>query len=138
MVGWQGVIASAGYLNGTLFQGLIVLVHPSYDAPLWQGTLLFYATAVLCLFINTVTSRALPIIEVSVLILYVLGFFGILVPLVYLGPHGSARDIFTVFINGGGWQSQGLSFFVGLSGTVFAFLGEQFGHSCCFTSRKLG
>ena len=90
-----------GYLNGTLIQGLIGLVRPSYDAKLWQGTLLFYATALLCLFINTVVGKALPKIEVMVLVLFGLRLFSILVPLVILGPHGSAKDVFTTFINGG-------------------------------------
>lgn len=84
-------MASASYLNGTLIQGLIALVHPNYDAKLWQGTLLFYATAILCMLVNTVASTALPKVEVMVLVLYVLGFFAIVIPLVYLGPHGSAK-----------------------------------------------
>ena len=145
VVGWQGVIASAGYLNGTLIQGLIALVWPEYDAKLWHGTLLFYATVALCLFINTVVSRALPGIESMILVLYVLGFFGILVPLVYLAPHGSAADVFQTFTNGGNWSSQGLSFFVGLSGTVFAFLGadgavhmsEEINHASTVVPRAL-
>ena len=123
VVGWQGVMASAGYLNGTLIQGLISLVHPTYSPKLWQGTLLFYAAALLCVLINTLATRALPKIEIMVLVLFVLGFFAILIPLVSLAPHGSAKDVFTTFINGGGWSSQRLSFFVGLSGTVYAFLG---------------
>jgi hypothetical protein len=119
-------MVSASYLNGTLIQGLITLVHPSYDAKLWQGTLLFYATAIFCMLVNTAASKTLPKVEVIVLVLYILGFFGILIPLVYLGPHGSAKDVFTTFINGGEWPTQGLSFFVGLSGNVFALLGVCF------------
>ena len=88
-------------MNGTLIQGLIGLVHPSCDAKVWQGTSLFYATALLCLFINTVVGKALPKIEVMVLVLFVLRFFSVLVPLVTLGPHGSAKDVFTTFTHGG-------------------------------------
>jgi hypothetical protein len=36
----------------------------------------------------------------------------------------SAHDVFTTFQNGGGWPSQGLSFFIGLIGTVFAMFGK--------------
>lgn len=35
----------------------------------------------------------------------------------------TAHEVFTVFENGGGYPSQGLSFFVGLIGTVFAMFG---------------
>ena len=36
----------------------------------------------------------------------------------------TAHDVFTVFQNGGGWPSQGLSFFIGIIGSVFAMFGE--------------
>lgn len=115
-----------GLSERDFIQSLIALVHPSYDAKLWQGTLLFYATAFFCLSINTVVSTALPKIEIIVLVLFVLGFFGTLVLLVTLGPHGSAKDVFTTFIFSGKWPSQGLSFFVELSGTVYVFLSWYF------------
>ena len=36
----------------------------------------------------------------------------------------SARDVFTVFQNGGNWPSTTISVFVGLLGSVFATYGE--------------
>lgn len=57
------------------------------------------------------------------MILYILGFFGILIPLVYLGPHPDPARIWTEFNNGGNWPTQACSFFVGTSGNAFAFLG---------------
>ena len=87
-----------------------------------------YCTGALAIsiFTTTVVGTVLPKIESILLVIYILGFFGVLVPLVYLGPHGNARDVFTTFINDGGWSSQGLSFFVGISGNAFAFLGIFF------------
>lgn len=35
----------------------------------------------------------------------------------------SAHDVFTVFNNGGGWPTTGVSVFVGLLGSVFATYG---------------
>jgi choline transport protein len=58
------------------------------------------------------------------LILHVVGFFGILIPLIYLAPHGSDYDVFVKYLTLGGY-SQGTSFFVGLITTVFAFLGAD-------------
>ncbi|KAL8685422.1 MAG: hypothetical protein Q9218_007772 [Villophora microphyllina] len=124
VAGWQAFVASACYLCGTLIQGLIVLENPSYQPKLWHGTLLFWASAACAVFVNTVVSRALPALEGFILVFHVLGFFAILIPLVYLSPHSSPHDVFGRFYNGGGWPTQGLSFFVGLIGNVFAFLGE--------------
>ena len=123
MAGWQASVASSAYISGTLIQGFIEVVYPSYNPMLWHATLLLYGALVFSIFITTVVGTALPAIESTLLVVYTLGFFGVLVPLVYLGPHGSASDVFTTFNNGGGWSSQSLSFFVGISANAFAFLG---------------
>ena len=124
VTGWQALVASGGYLGGTVIQGLIVLNNPDYNFQRWHGTLLFWAIVSFALFLNTVTSRLLPKVEGLILCLHLLGFFAIFIPLVYMAPHGRAVDVFTVFLNEGGWPTQGLSFFVGLIGNVFAFLGK--------------
>lgn len=75
------------------------------------------------LLFNTVLARQLPNVESALLVLHVLGFFAILIPLTILAPHGSAHDVFAVFSNSGAFQTQGLSFFVGIITAVFAFVG---------------
>ena len=60
-----------------------------------------------------------------ILILHIVGFFAILIPLTYLAPHANAHDVFATFINVGGWDTQAYSFFVGLVGSAFAFVGAD-------------
>lgn len=55
--------------------------------------------------------------------LHLIGFFAILIPLITTANHGSAKEVFTHFLNLGGFPSQGLSFFVGMVGCMFAFAG---------------
>ena len=121
--GWQAVVASGAFLSGTLVQGLIVLVDPAYTFEPWHGTLLFWTVVFFSVFINTIVSGLLPKFEGLILILHLTGFFAIMIPLVVLGPHDNSQDVFTTFINSGGWPTQGVSFFVGLLGNVFAFFG---------------
>ena len=118
-------MASVGYLNGTMLQGLIILMDPTYDPKPWQSVLLYWAVILLAIMINTIVSSWLPRFEAIILILHVLGFFGVLFPLVILGPHAPASEVFQNFINGGNWPTNGLSFFVGLLGNVFTFLGPD-------------
>ncbi|KAL8752452.1 MAG: hypothetical protein Q9184_005731 [Pyrenodesmia sp. 2 TL-2023] len=125
VAGWQAFTASGGYLCGTLIQGLIALNNPEYNFQRWHGTLLFWAVILVVVIVNTVISSLLPKLECLILIIHVLGFFAILIPLVYMAPHGNATEVFTTFLNQGGWQTTGLSFFIGLQGTVFAFLGAD-------------
>lgn len=127
VISWQSGLASTAFLGATIIQGLLVLNNPSYSPQRWHATLLFYAIITACLFTNTYLARILPQIESTILLLHVLGFFGILVPLVYLAPHSSPSAVFTAFNNGGGWSTDGLSFFVGLSSSIFSFIGDSFG-----------
>ena len=76
---------------------------------------------------NTVIGVHLPQIQICVLVVHVLGFFALMIPLVSLSTHNPVSDVFTSFTDNGGWESQGLSFFLGLTGTAFAILGKLFG-----------
>lgn len=124
MVGWQAIVASGGYLSASLIQGLMVMNNASYVPQRWQLVLLYWAMIGFSIIVNTLISSLLPKVESVILIVHTVGFFAIIVPLVYWAPHGSASDIFTVFLNEGGWSTQTLSFFVGIIGPVFSLLGE--------------
>lgn len=64
-------------------------------------------------------------LEGFILVIHIAGFFGILIPLLYLAAKASTKDIFTTFVNGGEWPTDGLSFSVGLAGNSVAFLGSD-------------
>ncbi|KAK6859782.1 hypothetical protein PG995_003418 [Apiospora arundinis] len=122
--GWQAVTASSGYLIGTLVQSIIVLLKSDYEPQPWQAVLLIWAVLGFAAFINTAASKALAHFESLTLVLHILGFFAIVIPLVYLAPHGDA-SLFTTFVNEGGWSTQGLSFMVGLPASVFSLIGAD-------------
>jgi len=124
LVGWQASIASEGFVVAVLIQSLALLNDSTYQPQPWQAVLLFYAAVFFAVFINTVVSRALPKIETLISVLHTLGFFAILIPLVYMAPHAKAEEVFTTFSNSGDFSTQGLSFMVGIVGPVFAFLGN--------------
>lgn len=107
-----------------MIQGLLVLNYPDYDFQRWHGTLLLWAVTLFATFFNTYLATHLPKVEGAVLILHIVGFFGILITLTYLAPHGTPQDVFATYLTLGGY-SPGLSFFVGLITTVFAFLGAD-------------
>ena len=124
VIAWEFGQASAAFLGATIIQGLIILNQPTYTPARWQGTLLYYAVLSFMFIINTFLAKWLPKIELVFLCVHIIGFFAILIPLVYLGPHGSAKDVFATFINGGGWSTDGLSFFVGIIASVYTFTGN--------------
>lgn len=108
-----------------MIQGLLVLNYPdTYTPKGYHGTLLLFAITALAVFFNTWLASHLPKVEGAILIIHVLGYFAILIPMTYLAPHSSAKEVFGDFINGGGFNGMGLSFFVGIITTIFAFLGK--------------
>ncbi|KAK8010069.1 hypothetical protein PG990_009034 [Apiospora arundinis] len=125
ITGWQATAASTTLLSGNMIKGVILLCHPDYAAHMqnWHGVLLSWALVLSSFAVNAVIGSILAKFEGIVLILHLLGFFAILLPLVLLGEHAQAADVFDTFVNNGGWSTQGLSFCVGITGSVFAFLG---------------
>jgi choline transport protein len=63
-----------------------------------------------------------------IFIIHTLGFFAVLISLVYLAPHGSAADVFVNYIDPtttSGYTSGGLAFFVALMSSNLPFIGEK-------------
>lgn len=125
VVGWVAGFAAGAFFVSSLIQALMVLNNPDYDPTGWQGTLIFWAVILVCALINTVLGKVLPAIEIGILILHTVGFFAIIVPLLYLAPKTTGQEVFTTFQNLGGWSSIVLSFFVGLNGNAVAFVGKS-------------
>ncbi|KAJ5718488.1 hypothetical protein N7488_004134 [Penicillium malachiteum] len=123
MIGWWACTASGVYFGATVTQGLLVLNYPSYVLERWQGTLLMFAGLVVCVLVNSVGARLLPKIEGLILILHIMGFFAVLIPLVYLAPHKSVSYVFATFSNTSGWKNPGLTWLIGLMGTNLPFIG---------------
>lgn len=59
-----------------------------------------------------------------ILILHIVGFFAVFISLVTFSAGGDAAQVFHEFRNTGGWSSQGLSWCVGLLGSVYSFVGK--------------
>ncbi|KAF4463709.1 amino acid polyamine transporter I [Fusarium albosuccineum] len=131
LAGWQGTSAAAAFLTATMIQGLVTFMVPSYNAQTWQGTLMMWMCVLIAVLINTVVSSMLPKLEGMILILHIIGFFAVLITLVTFGAHGDASDVFLQFRNEGMWPTQGLSWFVGLLGCVFSFVGVDSSFHMC-------
>lgn len=125
ITGWQATCASGAYNSGIFIQGLVALCNANHVPKGWQNTLLAWAVLVFAVFIDTVASSTLARFESLILVLHIVGFSAILIPLTYLAPHQSAQEVFGTFINAGGWNPQAYSFFIGLVGPVYAFVGAD-------------
>lgn len=125
VLGWQVGLTSLSFLAGTMIQGLLVLANPQYILERWHGTLLVIAITAFCIIFNTVLAKRLPMVEGMILCIHILGFAGVLFPLWVLAPLNSPTHVFTEFLNFGGWDTKGLSFFVGLLAPVYTLIGAD-------------
>jgi choline transport protein len=126
VLGWQVGLASLCFIVGTVIQGLIVLDNlDTYQFERWHGTLLVMAIVGFCIIFNSFLAKKLPFVESVVLIIHLLGFFGVLIPLWLLAPRSSASSVFTGITNFGGWPTNGLAFMVGLLTPVYTLLGAD-------------
>lgn len=68
--------------------------------------------------------RFLPFAEGSILAIHILGWFAVLISIIVMSPHAANDEVWGLWLNLGGYPG-GISFFVGLMGPVFAFLGAD-------------
>ena len=125
VAGWQASAASSAYVFGNLMLGFIELLDVNYSPQLWHTTLFLYGALALSTITTTIAGKILPKIENLLLLLYICSFVGVLITMGCIAPHTTATEVFTAFLNTGGWSSQTLSFFVGISGNAFGFLGTS-------------
>ncbi|KAI2610543.1 putative amino acid permease [Hypoxylon sp. NC1633] len=118
------VTASVAFLAATMIQGLIILNYPdTYEPQQWHGTMMYWAVSLLIILVNIFGIRIFPHLETLALVLHVVFFFCILVPLVHLAPRSSTEFVFNSFQNNGGWQSDGVSWCIGLLTSTYSFSG---------------
>jgi choline transport protein len=124
VIAWQAISASDGVLAATAIQGLVINSRSSYELERWHGTLMAIAVVGISLMFNSFFSKGLPHVETATLSLHVSLFVVVLVIITVMSPEKSPdSNVWTLFLNDGGYESKGLSFFVGLITPVFAFTG---------------
>ncbi|KAE8419508.1 putative amino acid permease [Aspergillus pseudocaelatus] len=123
VLGWQTALASCAFMTGTMIQGAAILGNSLYKSLSWQGTLIVWATLLCALLVNLVGGKLLPRIESVLLVVHILGFFSIMIPLTCLSDHKPKEEVFLRFLNSGGFSTQGLSWFVGMTSCAFGFAG---------------
>jgi hypothetical protein len=68
-----------------------------------QGTLMTMAVGAFAISFNAFAAKHLPLFEGIILVMFLIGFFVIIIPLWVLAPRASVGDVFGKFENWGGW-----------------------------------
>ena len=134
---WLASLTSSTYVLTTLLESIISLL-PSLSAfalTPFQSTLLMLILLLFTLGFNTYLFHLLPKIETLSLFGHLLGFFLVILPLLYLSPKNSANQVFWEVTNNGGWGSRGVSCGVSQVAVLFCCIGsDSVVHMCMFAS----
>jgi len=120
VLSWQSATAAGGYLGAGIIQGLIVVNHPNYEAPVWHATVIAIVLTVCINMFNIYGSRFLAPTQNPLMVLHVFLLVAIIVVLWVMAPHPPASAVFLDFENHGGWSSMGLAL---MSGQISALYG---------------
>jgi choline transport protein len=71
---------------------------------------------------NIFATKHLPVFDVVILVMFVIGFFVVIIPLWVLAPRASVGDVFGKFENFGGWSTMGGACIVGQMAASAAFI----------------
>ncbi|KAH3937534.1 hypothetical protein HBH44_019790 [Parastagonospora nodorum] len=126
-IAWQAGAAGVAFLTSNVILGLASAVHPDYEMKKWHVTLAFFAVITLAVLVTTVLGRLLPTIESVAFVIFVMGFFVLIIVLKYLAPKTDSSQVFQNFFNGGGWNNNVEATFVGAIPIMFGFNGFDAG-----------
>ncbi|KAF9876393.1 hypothetical protein CkaCkLH20_06336 [Colletotrichum karsti] len=134
-VGGQVVLtSSAAFAAGLQVQSLIILNDDSYIPARWQGMLFYWAILVYGMTMNIWGHRLLPTANIVSGVLHATGFIAILIVLGVMAPKNTASFVFKEFTNSSGWESDGVSWLVGLISAVYPYLGYD---AACHLAEEL-
>jgi choline transport protein len=126
-IAWQAGAAGVAFLTSNVILALANAIHPEYEMKNWHVTLAFFAVIAVAVFVTTVLGRLLPTIESLAFVIFVMGFFVLLIVLKYLAPKTDNAGVWENFFNGGNWNNNVEATFVGAIPIMFGFNGFDAG-----------
>jgi choline transport protein len=124
-LGWQSYVPGAANVGATALQGIGVVASEQYIPKPYQTVLLTILLCALSPIFNTLLARKLPAMEGVVFIIYMLSFVVFIVVLLAMGPHTTAKEVFTHFEDNANWGSIGTACFVSINGPVITLIGAD-------------
>ncbi|KAG9637612.1 amino acid transporter, partial [Aureobasidium melanogenum] len=134
VLGWQAAMCASAYTPALNIQGLIALNVEGYTLPGWHAALMTIGIVIICILINTITIKKLPLLEGFMLLFFFFSFFTIIVVLWVMAERTPAKKVFTEFSDNMGWGNVGLSTLIGILSPFTTLLGSD---SACHLSEEL-
>lgn len=103
---------------------ILAVTYPNYAPQGWHLSFVMWGLLLMCAVLNTLLGRLMPALEVLIGLLHIIGFFAILIPLVYLAPKTNASSVFLKSWGHYDWHSVALASFISLQSACLSFFGK--------------
>lgn len=125
-LGWLASFASSCFVCATLIEICAEVISPDFGFTNWQYTLIMLALIVITIGFNTVGAGSLPMLETASLFAHILGFFIIMIICwAMCRPLNSGEEVFTEFVNSGGWSNMGTACLISQVTVMYCNLGSD-------------
>ncbi|XP_044715702.1 amino acid permease domain-containing protein [Hirsutella rhossiliensis] len=124
---------AASYFTGWI-SALTTLNDDSYVPKRWQGMLFYWATLLYAAGMNVWGVKAMPHVNLMSGITHIVAFFGTVITLVVMANKNTASFVFAEFVNSSGWDSDAVSWLIGLLNAVYPLLGYD---AACHLAEEL-
>ncbi|KAF4952636.1 hypothetical protein FSARC_12598 [Fusarium sarcochroum] len=140
MTGWISVggqivlSAAAAFSAGLQIQALVTFNDDNYTPTRWQGMLFYWAVLVYSAVQNVWGIKLLPQVNGFSGIIHILPFIAIVVVLGLISEKNPSSFVFKDVVNSSGWDSDAVSWLVGLASLVYPFIGYD---AACHMAEEL-
>ncbi|KAK8177984.1 amino acid transporter-like protein [Phyllosticta citrichinensis] len=125
-LGWLSSYASSAFVCATLIEICAEIVRPDFGFNNWQYTLLMIGLIVVTVSFNTVGAGSLPALETASLFGHFLGWLlVVIICWAMCRPLNAPREVFTSFVNSGGWSNMGTACLVSQVTVMYCNLGSD-------------
>ncbi|KAL7811921.1 amino acid transporter [Trichoderma gracile] len=133
IIGWWLASGSVANFNSSMILEIVTVWYPSFQPQHWQQYLIYVALIWLATALNILGSRWLPHFNQFIFLLSVATLAATTMTLfiVARGHHAPASFIFADTVSQSGWASEGFSFLLAISNSVYGFLGSDCGAHLC-------
>ncbi|KAM0417113.1 hypothetical protein ACHAPT_012889 [Fusarium lateritium] len=134
-VGGQIILsAAAAFAGGLQIQALVIFNDDDYVPTRWQGMLFYWAVLAYSAAQNVWGIKVLPQVNGFSGIIHIVPFFAIVVVLGLISDKNPSYFVFKDVVNSSGWDSDAISWLIGLASLVYPFIGYD---AACHMAEEL-
>jgi choline transport protein len=130
---WIAITAGTANVIANIITTLIQVSYPDYNSRPWHMTLIMWGFLIVLGLMNQFAFKMIPWIELAAGLLHIILFVVFIVVLTTMGQRHSSDFVFFTKANASGWNSDFVSFNLGMMLITWGFVGKSCRNYVCAT-----